>query len=375
LGIKETLGVEMSDVTSGFRRSQRVSFEMPVEVYSCRENEEPTLEVGKTLSVNAHGALLALTMPLALGEMLRLKNPQTRKEIECRVCRFTTGYLDGVNQVGIEFVAVSPGFWNIVSPPADWDPAWVPPVPHERPEPLLPPPDPAGEPSQRRVPNTPSNDLDKRFEEAMQGRYESSGNSKVEPKPIAWRVFIWPAFVTAGLMGLIFLFVAMSHRSSTETVPAVGSAILDVAPEQARLIPGIENYRLATSGDFDPAAVSWLTNTGQQVSGEIQGAFSALGQSNAYVLMGKDGMWRIVILGDGKLRCDAKYRTVAIVARVARGAIRKIVWATPPPADSEGDGLLVVRSVNDLGSAVVMFLRGDEVVSGTPSGPWQIPLS
>jgi hypothetical protein len=373
--IKEAVRFEMGNELTGFRRSERVSIEMPVEVYALRENEKPTSEVCKTVSVNAHGALLALTMPVALGEMLRLKNPQTQKEIKCRVCRFATGYLDGVKQVGIEFVAASPRFWNIAFPPADWDPAWVPPIPHERPEPLLPPPDPAGEPSQQRTPNTTSNDLDERFGEAMRGRHESSGNSKVEPRPRAWRILIWLTFITTGLIGLILLFAAMSHRSSTDTGPEVGPAIQDIAPEQARLIPEIENYRLATSRDFDPVAVSWLTNSGQQVSGEIQGAFSALGQSDAYVMVGKDGMWRIVILGDGKLRCDAQYRTVAIVARVAREAMHKIVWATPPPADSEGDGLLVVRSVNDLGSAVVLFLRGDEVVSGTPSGPWRIPLS
>jgi hypothetical protein len=84
---------------------------------------------------------------------------------------------------------------------------------------------------------------------------------------------------------------------------------------------------------------------------------------------------RVVILADGKLRCDAQYRRVAIVARVPKQSIQKIIWADPPPAGSEGDGLLVVRTANDLGSAVVLFLRGDEVVSGTPTGYWQVPLS
>jgi hypothetical protein len=111
------------------------------------------------------------------------------------------------------------------------------------------------------------------------------------------------------------------------------------------------------------------------VSGDIQGAFSAFGQSQAYVLVGKGANWRILILADGQLRCDAQYRNVAIVARVPKEAIQRIVWADPPPADTDGDGLLVVRTANDLGSAVVLFLRGDEVVSGTPTGYLQIPLS
>ena len=72
----------------GRRRSQRVRFEMPVGMYRYRENQGLIFEEGKTLQVNAHGALLALATPPAIGEMLRLINPRTRQEIECRVCPF-----------------------------------------------------------------------------------------------------------------------------------------------------------------------------------------------------------------------------------------------------------------------------------------------
>ena len=367
----------MSNVLSGFRRSKRVLFEMPVEIYAFRENEEPIFEVGRTLSVNAHGGLLALTTPVALGDKLRLINPQTRQEIECRVGRIGMRYPSGVTQAGIEFVTVSPTFWNIASPPADWDPAWVPPAPRERPARPEPPlsPESAGEGPQKRVTSVHSNDVHKAIQEGMRWRPESRGINEDRTEPTGWRFRSWPTFVLAGLMGLIFLFVAMSNRMSLQTVPAVSLAIPDLAPEHARLIPGIENFRIARPDDFAPVGVSWMANSGQQASAEISGDFSAFGQSNAYILRGKDGMWRIVILADGKLRCDAHYRTVAIVARVDKEARHKIVWATPPPADAEGDGLLVVRSVDDLGSAVVLFLRGDDVVSATPSGSWQIPLN
>lgn len=365
----------MSNVLSGFRRSQRLMFEIPVEVYASRNNEEPTYEVARSLTVNAHGGLLAMTTLVGFGEILRLRNPATQMEVECRVCRFGMSYPGGVNQVGVEFLKVSPAFWNITSPPADWDPAWVPPTPRERPEPPLPPPDAESEPAPKRVRKPASNNVRKITEEAVKAQRESGQIKEKDAEPIGWRFLSWPTFALAGLVGLIVLFVAISYGSRTAAVPAASAGIAGVAPEQARLIPGIENYRLAMPADFDQAGVSWMVNSGQQVAGEIPGSFSALGQSNAYVLAGKDGMWRIVILADGKLRCDAQYRSVALVARVARGAIQKIVWATPPPIDSEGDGLLVVRSVNDLGSAVVLFLRGGQVVSGTPSGSWQIPLS
>jgi hypothetical protein len=100
------------------RRSERVRFEMAVGIYRHRENEEPILEEGKTLNVNAHGALLAITTPAAIGEVLWLINPRTRQEIECRVCRVGIQYPGGVEQISIEFLEVSPTFWDVDSRPS-----------------------------------------------------------------------------------------------------------------------------------------------------------------------------------------------------------------------------------------------------------------
>src|SRR6266851_5477269 len=75
-----------------------------------------------------------------------------------------------------------------------------------------------------------------------------------------------------------------------------------------------------------------------------------------------------------RMSWSEKMRRAAVVARVPKQAIQKIIWAKPPPAGPEGDGLVVVRTADDPGSAVVLFLRGHEVVSGTPTGFWQIPL-
>lgn len=180
--------------------------------------------------------------------------------------------------------------------------------------------------------------------------------------------------MVAGLLGLILPAVGVTHKWNTAPAPEVSSIYKDVAAEEARLIPGIEKYRLATRGDFDSDTVSWLNGSGQKVTGQVSGAFSAYGQSRVYILVGDDKLWRIVILANGKLRCDAQYRGVAIVARVPKDAVQKINWADPPPSDSEGDGLLVVRAANDFGTSVVLFLRGDQVVSGTPSDYRQIPF-
>ena len=120
---KGTSGEAVKD----FRRSSRLCFEMPVRIYICRENEEPIFEESKTLTVNAHGALLALTTPVEFGQTLQIINSRTQIKIECRVCRFGMRYPTGLTQVGVEFLAMSPTFWDIPNPPLDWDPAWVPP--------------------------------------------------------------------------------------------------------------------------------------------------------------------------------------------------------------------------------------------------------
>ena len=256
------------------RRSQRVRFEMPVGVYLCRENEESTFEQGKTLSVNAHGALLALTTPVAIGEMLRLVNPRTRNEIECRVCRFGMRYPGGVTQVAVEFDAVFPAFWDVDSRPLDWDPSWVPPAERARPKISLPPaslPDePVQETPRRRSP-APSAKAKKSSREISQ--------AKEAAKSRAWRDFKWPIVALAGLATLFIVWTVVSRLSHASS-PASGiSGTGEMAPEDVRVIPGIERLRLATEEDFDPGAISWLHSLGQHVSGKITGAYSGAEKS------------------------------------------------------------------------------------------------
>jgi hypothetical protein len=317
-------GVNTDNAQRSGRRVSRLRLELPILVSFPGES---SYDECVTVEVDALGALVASSGTMKVGQELFLTNPNSWEQITCHV-RHITPKGAGVNHVGVEFATESNEFWEAAV----------------------------------------------RSSEAAEFPTVHWEIAKLTPK--RWRVLSWPTFVLASLMGLIFfLFVARSNRSKPVSVPATRAIFQDVAPEVARLIPGIENYRLATPGDFDPDAAYWVTNSGQKVSGEIPGAFTALGQSHAYILVGEDARWRIVILANGQLRCDAQYRSVAVIARVPKQAIQKIIWADPPPIGSEGDGLLIVRTANDPGSSVVLFLRGNEVVSGTPTGYWQIPLS
>jgi hypothetical protein len=210
-----------------------------------------------------------------------------------------------------------------------------------------------------------------------------SQESMAKLKTKTWRLLALPilllmAFAALLTLGLTFsprliarLEAAVHPAASTETwTPAAQS----VAHEDASLIPEVDSYRLATSGDFDPEGVLWLRTFGQQMGGAIPGTYSASGRSHAYVLVGKDDERRVVILADGTLRCDARYKDLALAARIPNDVVRQIQWAQPLSFDPVEDGLLLVKDANNAGSGVVLFLRGDQVVSATPANFHQIPL-
>jgi hypothetical protein len=93
------------------------------------KEDEPTnpkfKEETKTLIVNAHGALIALSAKVVKGQTLLLKNPHTRAEQSCLV-KFIGSLSGGKTQIGVEFTSASPLFWGIQFPPEDWNPPSVP---------------------------------------------------------------------------------------------------------------------------------------------------------------------------------------------------------------------------------------------------------
>ena len=101
------------------RRSQRVLVAVPISVVLARPSQKPITEKTSTLVVNAHGALLLLSMKLFAGDQLTLINPQTDEQQPARVVYLGPQQLDK-QEIGIEFVKTSPLFWRIAFPPPDW---------------------------------------------------------------------------------------------------------------------------------------------------------------------------------------------------------------------------------------------------------------
>jgi hypothetical protein len=101
------------------RRSQRVLIAVPISVVFSRPSQKPVTEKTYTLVLNAHGALLLLSMKLSAGDSITLTNPQTDEQQPARVVYLGPQQSDK-QEIGIEFVKPSPLFWRIAFPPSDW---------------------------------------------------------------------------------------------------------------------------------------------------------------------------------------------------------------------------------------------------------------
>jgi len=101
------------------RRSQRVVARIRVQVRRQTDRDGFMSEVGHTLVVNAHGALIRLVMKVQASELLAIKHLNSGEEKQSRVVG-VGAEAASQNEVAIEFTEPAPRFWHIAFPPADW---------------------------------------------------------------------------------------------------------------------------------------------------------------------------------------------------------------------------------------------------------------
>jgi hypothetical protein len=100
------------------RRSERWPLALPLVVRGVSLHARSFQEETFTLSISAHGALLAMSTTVTLGQTLFLRNPHTQDEAGAWVTRLGPPRA-GFAQVGIEFVRPDADFWsNRLQPPA-----------------------------------------------------------------------------------------------------------------------------------------------------------------------------------------------------------------------------------------------------------------
>jgi hypothetical protein len=98
------------------RRSKRVKLSLSVVVHGKTASGESFRELTRTLSLSAHGGLLALAANVQKEQTILVENKTTRKEQECRVA-YVGPPQNGKCPVGFEFTGVVLDFWQIHFPP------------------------------------------------------------------------------------------------------------------------------------------------------------------------------------------------------------------------------------------------------------------
>ncbi len=76
-------------------------------------------EETRTVTVNAHGAMILLGLKVSIGQLLTLRNSKTGEEIACQVV-YVSPHESEKRQVGVDFMNLCPRFWRISFPPPDW---------------------------------------------------------------------------------------------------------------------------------------------------------------------------------------------------------------------------------------------------------------
>src|SRR6266853_2599777 len=83
------------------RRTQRVIVKVSVMVLAEGAEDRPVSEETRTVTVNAHGAMILLGLKVSIGQLLTLRNSRTGEEVACRVV-YVSLHAAEKRQVGVE---------------------------------------------------------------------------------------------------------------------------------------------------------------------------------------------------------------------------------------------------------------------------------
>ncbi|MFZ3243606.1 MAG: PilZ domain-containing protein, partial [Candidatus Acidiferrales bacterium] len=96
------------------RRSKRLRLTVPVDVIAFEGETELFREAAHVSSVSAHGGLVVMAAGVAIGQVLRLINRNTREHQDCRVVHVESAQNKWT--AGVEFLQPAGNFWQISFP-------------------------------------------------------------------------------------------------------------------------------------------------------------------------------------------------------------------------------------------------------------------
>ena len=114
--------------------------------------------------------------------------------------------------------------------------------------------------------------------------------------------------------------------------------------------------------------MGWLRTQGAAPGAILHGDFSGRnnGRDTAYILVGDEGLKRVVVLSEGRLVYDRRYKQVFAAARVPAADLNAIEWRDPLPAKPDGDGLLIVTKPGDPTANLILTFKEGSLMLGTP---------
>ncbi|HEV3040905.1 MAG TPA: hypothetical protein VHA33_24270 [Candidatus Angelobacter sp.] len=77
-------------------------------------------------------------------------------------------------------------------------------------------------------------------------------------------------------------------------------------------------------------------------------------------------MKRIVVLSEGRLVYDRRYRQILAAARVPAADLNAIEWRDPLLSKPDGDGLLIVTKPGDSTANLILAFKDGSLMLGAP---------
>lgn len=203
---------------------------------------------------------------------------------------------------------------------------------------------------------------------------------KVELKPLRRdRRFVLKTAIVVGMIVALVGIITAAKQPQEIPLPSAGaeaSAALGVLPNEALAIGSLKNWHAATFAELDPDAAAWARGSGQKDAGRLVANLDGKvgGRNVSYLLVNDEGLRRLVMLADGKVRYDVKYPYLGLVSVIPNANIGRIQWSSRKPEDPDGDALLLVRKLQDRSSGLVLYFSDGRLVSGVPSDYQSINL-
>jgi hypothetical protein len=194
---------------------------------------------------------------------------------------------------------------------------------------------------------------------------------RIEPIQQVQRASLRLAIALGVMCGLASLAIAIHlwHTAPLLAVAAGNDIPPGISPRDALKMGNLTGWRLALPSDYDPNIFDWAKQRGIMPESHLTADLNGSGTpaDSVYVLTNQDGKKRVVVLSHQRDVFDSLYDSIAIVVRVPHDDVASIHWSTVPPDIPAGDGLLLVRTANDVNAGLVFFFTGNRIISGVPA--------